>query len=542
MSSAQSLRFNAKVLKSKVTIYAVYGITISLFAIVLATIISGYVLYGNVSFDSFIQAQKSNVVLWFLDVMPFFFAFWGQYVSTIMSYEAGALVADQTSEIRTQTAALETKAMHDATHDSVTDLPNRVLFCDRVTQAISLSRREKKKIAIILLDLDRFKEINDTLGHLNGDRLLKLVAMRLESVLRESDTLARFGGDEFAILLTGITDDEVVSLVARKIQRSLTSPFILDELTLDVQASAGIVIFPEHGEDSDTLIQRADVAMYVAKQGNKGSVIYKKELDQHSPHRLTLMGELRQAIENDDLLLHFQPQIRASSNKPIGVEVLVRWQHSIHGLMPPDDFIGLAERTGLIKPLTRWVLKHALQKGALWHSSGLKVNLAVNLSAKNLLDPDFPEMLTGVILSTEFPKDYLLLEITETAIMADPELALDVLNRIADMGVRISIDDFGTGYSSLSYLKKLPVSELKIDKSFVKDMMSNKNDAAIVKATIDLAHNLDLEVVAEGVEDKATMEKLHSLSCDIYQGYYFSKPVPSKEIQAWFQTNQLAIA
>ncbi len=542
MSSAQSLRFNAKVLKSKVTIYAVYGITISLFAIVLATIISGYVSYGNVSFDSFIQAQKSNVVLWFLDVMPFFFAFWGQYVSTIMSYEAGALVADQTSEFRTQTAALETKAMHDATHDSVTDLPNRVLFCDRVTQAISLSRREKKKIAIILLDLDRFKEINDTLGHLNGDRLLKLVAMRLESVLRESDTLARFGGDEFAILLTGITDDEVVSLVASKIQRSLTSPFILDELTLDVQASAGIVIFPEHGEDSDTLIQRADVAMYVAKQGNKGSVIYKKELDQHSPHRLTLMGELRQAIENDDLLLHFQPQIRASSNKPIGVEVLVRWQHSIHGLMPPDDFIGLAERTGLIKPLTRWVLKHALQKGALWHSSGLKVNLAVNLSAKNLLDPDFPEMLTGVILSTEFPKDYLLLEITETAIMADPELALDVLNRIADMGVRISIDDFGTGYSSLSYLKKLPVSELKIDKSFVKDMMSNKNDAAIVKATIDLAHNLDLEVVAEGVEDEATMEKLHSLSCDIYQGYYFSRPVPSKEIQAWFQTNQLAIA
>jgi len=210
--------------------------------------------------------------------------------------------------------------------------------------------------------------------------------------------------------------------------------------------------------------------------------------------------------------------------------------------MPPDDFIGLAERTGLIKPLTRWVLKHALQKGALWHSSGLKVNLAVNLSAKNLLDPDFPEMLTGVILSTEFPKDYLLLEITETAIMADPELALDVLNRIADMGVRISIDDFGTGYSSLSYLKKLPVSELKIDKSFVKDMMSNKNDAAIVKATIDLAHNLDLEVVAEGVEDEATMEKLHSLSCDIYQGYYFSRPVPSKEIQAWFQTNQLAIA
>jgi predicted signal transduction protein with EAL and GGDEF domain len=357
-------------------------------------------------------------------------------------------------------------------------------------------------------------------------------------VIRESDTVARFGGNVFAILLTGITDEGVVSLVTSKTQRALTSPFMLEELTLDVQVSAGSVIYPDHGDGVDTLIQRADVAMYVAKQRGKGSVMYEEKLDQQSPHRLTLMGELKQAIDNDELLLHYQPQIKVEDNSAIGVEVLVRWQHSKHGLMPPDDFIALAERTGLIKPLTRWVLINALQTGALWHKTGLKVNMSVNLSAKNLLDPDFPETLTGALVSSEFPKEYLLLEITETAIMADPELALDVLNRITKMGVRISIDDFGTGYSSLSYLKKLPVSELKIDRSFVIDMLTNKNDAAIVKAIIDLAHNMDLEVVAEGVEDKETMEKLHSLSCDIYQGYYFSKPVPSKEMQDWFHSNQ----
>ncbi|MBL4821706.1 MAG: EAL domain-containing protein [Gammaproteobacteria bacterium] len=542
MSSFQTLGFNAQLLKAKASGYAVYGVAISIAAVIVATALSGYLQFGYVNFDSLLQAQKSNAVLWFLDITPLFFACWGQYIGSIMSYEAGALLADQMYELRTHNAALENKVNHDATHDSITGLPNRVLFHDRVSQTINLSQRKKSKFAIVLLDLDRFKEINDTLGHFNGDRLLKLVGMRLEMVIRKSDTLSRFGGDEFAILLTGITDEGVVSSIAEKIHQSLKPAFILDDLKLDIQASVGVVIYPEHGEDTDTLIQRADIAMYVAKHAGRDTVTYEAKLDQYSPQRLTLMGELRQAIENDDLTLHYQPQIKASNEHAIGAEVLVRWNHPEHGLIPPDDFIGLAERTGLIEPLTRWVLKHSLQQGSIWHKSGLKIALAVNLSAKSLLNPDFPDILTNLLISADFPKEYLLLEVTETAVMADPELALNILNRIANMGIRISIDDFGTGYSSLAYLKRLPVSELKIDKSFVSDMLTNEDDSAIVHATIDLAHNLGLEVVAEGVEDQATTDKLRSLNCDIYQGYHFSKPVPPKELQAWFQSNRYGYA
>jgi diguanylate cyclase (GGDEF)-like protein len=504
----------------------------------MATSVSAYLQFGTLTLHTILQAQKSNAVLWFLDLTPFFFALWGQYVGSIMSYEAGAMLADQMYELKAHNVALEHKVTHDATHDAITGFPNRVLFHDRVTQAINLSQRDKSKFAIILLDLDHFKEINDTLGHLNGDRLLKLVGMRLEVVIRKSDTLARFGGDEFAILLPGITDESVVESVADKIHQSLTPTFSLDQLTLDVQASAGVVIYPDHGRDADTLIQRADVAMYVAKHGSKDSVIYAANLDQHSPQKLSLMGELRQAIDNDELTLHYQPKINAAQQLAYGVEVLVRWQHPIHGMIPPDDFIGLAERTGLIKPLTRWVLKHSMQQGALWNKSGMNLTMAVNLSAKSLLDPDFPDQLMTILATSSFPKEQLLLEVTETAVMTDPELALNVLNQIASMGVRISIDDFGTGYSSLAYLKQLPVSELKIDKSFVIDMLKNEDDSTIVNATIDLAHNLGLEVVAEGVEDLATSEMLQKLKCDTYQGFFFSKPVSPNELQEWLQTSK----
>jgi diguanylate cyclase (GGDEF)-like protein len=537
--SYQTLSFNAKLLKARASRYAIYGAMIAAAAIVLATVLSAYMQLGQISVSSLINAQKTNPVLWILDTTPFFFAFWGQSVGAVMSYQAGALMADQINELRTQTAALETQAMHDATHDSVTELPNRILFNDRVMQLIEHSRRNDSKFAIVLLDLDRFKEINDTLGHFNGDRLLKLVGLRLQGILRKSDTLARFGGDEFAILLHTVSDCNAVRAITEKIEQVLVSPFVLDDLNLEIQASAGAVIYPDHGDDVDTLVQRADVAMYVAKQGSKRSVIYEPKLDQHSPHRLTLMGELRQAIENDDLVLHYQPKIKASNQLATSAEVLVRWEHKKHGMMAPDEFIGLAERTGLIKPLTRWVLKHALQQGARWHSSGLKISLAVNLSAKNLLDPDFPEILAGLLAATEFPHQFLVLEITETVIMTDPDLALEVLQHVSRLGVHISVDDFGTGYSSLAYLKRLPVSELKIDRSFVQDMLINDNDAAIVRTTIDLAHNLGLEVVAEGVEDSNTMQVLEALGCDYYQGYYFAKPLEPKTLPDWIHKYDL---
>jgi diguanylate cyclase (GGDEF)-like protein len=534
---SESITLNARLLKTKVNKYALYGVIISFAAILIATALSSYFTHGDISLDAIFKTQKTNMGLWFLDAMPFVFAVLGQYMGTMMAYEAGALITDQTMELREQTNQLEKKAAYESTHDALTDLPNRTLFHDRVAQAIRSAKRENSKLAVMLLDLDRFKEINDTMGHYNGDRLLKQVAMRLDTVTRESDTLARIGGDEFAILLPSIKAGEAVVSVVKKIQSALTPPFILEGLNIDVQTSIGAVLFPEHGEDVDTLIQRVDVAMYVAKQEGKGFIFYSEKLDQHSPHRLTLIGDLRQALENDDVVLHFQPKVNTATNQVTGAEALVRWNHKAHGLMPPESFISLAERTGLIKPLTRWVLKHALHQGVIWHSQGIKINIAVNLSTRNLLDPDFPDIIAGLLASSEFPPESLTLEITETTIMADPDYAMETLNRIVKMGVRFSIDDFGTGYSSLSYLKKLPIKEIKIDKSFVMDMMHNENDAAIVVATIDLAHNLGLQVVAEGVETLETMEKLQSLGCDSLQGYHFSQPLDARDFANWYHTS-----
>jgi diguanylate cyclase len=532
------MTLNSRLLKTKVNKYALYGVFISVAAIIIATGLSSYFEFGNISLEAILKTQKTNMGLWFLDGMPFLFALLGQYMGTMMAYEAGAMVTDQTMELREQTNLLEKKATYEATHDALTDLPNRTLFHDRVAQAIRSAKRENLKLAVMLLDLDRFKEINDTMGHYNGDRLLKQVAMRLDTVTRESDTLARLGGDEFAILLPSIKTEDAVLSVAKKIQNALHPPFILEGLNIDVQTSIGAVLFPEHGEDVDTLIQRVDVAMYVAKQEGKGFVLYSEKMDQHSPHRLTLIGELRQALENDNVLLHFQPKVNAGSNKVTGVEALVRWNHKTHGLMGPDTFISLAERTGLIKPLTRWVLKHALHQGIIWHSQGIDIDISVNLSTRNLLDPDFPDIIAGMLASCDFPPGSLTLEITETTIMADPDYAMETLNRIVKMGVKFSIDDFGTGYSSLSYLKKLPIKEIKIDKSFVMEMMQNENDAAIVVATIDLAHNLGHRVVAEGVETIEAMEKLQSLGCDSLQGFYISAPLDARDFTTWYNTSK----
>ncbi len=534
--AGQVLNRNVKLLKSRVSKHAVYGAVISGAALIIASLLSGYYTNGEISLEAFVDAQKTNIVLWFLDGMPFVFAFWGQYVSTVMAQEAGSLVVNQTEELRAHTEALESKATHDATHDSLTDLPNRGLFRDRLEQAIFYAQREGLKLAVYILDLDRFKEVNDTLGHYNGDRLLKQVASRLAGVKRHSDTLARLGGDEFAFLLPKIQEIDNIQIFAKKIQKALKTPFVLEKMTLDVQASIGIVSFPEHGQDVDTLIQRADVAMYVAKQDSASSFkVYSPKLDQYNPFRLTLMGELRVAIEQNDLVLHYQPKVESNSLDVVAVEALVRWQHANHGLIPPDEFIPLAERTGLIKDLTLWVLKKALRQIDDWHKKGLKIEMAVNVSSICLLDPEFPDTVTGLLASLDVAPKYLILEITETTLMSEPERSLEILFRLAKMGIQISIDDFGTGYSSLGYLKKMPATEIKIDKSFVLDMLESENDLAIVKATIQLAHNLGLKVVAEGVENRDICLKLKELECDVQQGFYISKPVPSARFFEWAQ-------
>ncbi|TKB07033.1 bifunctional diguanylate cyclase/phosphodiesterase [Desulforhopalus sp. IMCC35007] len=528
-----ALQENASLLKQKASRHSVVGAGIAMIAIVIATIMSGYFITGEVSLAAIITAQKNNVVLWVLDSMPFIFAFWGQYVSSIMSFEASSMILDQTNDLRAYTKDIEVKAAHEATHDALTDLPNRVLFIDRLQQATFLSQQKVPVFGILLLDIDRFKEVNDTLGHFNGDRLIKQVALRLSGALMEGDTLARIGGDEFGFILSRLKSRSDVENFCTTIHKSLSTPFVLDNLTLDVQVSIGAAIFPDHGKDADTLVQRADVAMYIAKHDKMGFAVYSPEFDSHNPRRLTLMGELRNAITNDELVLHYHPKVFSDSKILCSVEALVRWNHPSHGFLLPDEFVPLAERTGLINDLTLWILKEALRQCAVWHQKNYAFGIAVNISSVCLSDPGFPDIVTGLLASNNFPAESLIMEITETSIMVDPSRSLDILNRLHNMGVNFSIDDFGTGYSSLAYLKKLPVSELKIDKSFVTDLQKSRDNAAIVNAIIQLAHNLGLKVVAEGVEDKKTFDHLKILACDIQQGFWIGEPFDAEAFEKW---------
>ncbi len=439
------------------------------------------------------------------------------------------LVRDIT-KFKEQKEALEHMAMHDA----LTGLPNRALLLDRLQQAIFVGQREERSVALLMMDLDRFKEINDTLGHHIGDLVLKEVGDRLEKVLRRSDTFARLGGDEFAVVLPA-ADIKHAREAADKLLTAIKEPFRIEENNLYVGASIGIVFFPDHGNNASTLLQRADVAMYVAKNAQSGVAIYSPDHDRHSLQNLVMMGELRHAIENNGLSIYYQPKISFKTGCISGIETLVRWHHAQHGFIPPNKFIPIAERTGLIKPLTIWVISAALDQYDKWRKKRMqiKAGMSVNLSARNLLDSRFPEDVASLLGSRNISPSALELEITESAIMADPELAMKILRDLDHIGVRLSLDDFGTGYSSLSYLKQLPVDEIKIDKSFVINMAIDENDATIVRSTIDLAHNLGLKVIAEGVESQETWEMLKRLGCDNAQGYYICSPLPADEFMRW---------
>lgn len=538
--ASQALSSNARLLKAKASKHAIYGVVIAGIAILLATAGAAFIQSGTLSIESLAAAQRDNIALWLLDSMPFVFAFWGQYVSSLIAYEASAMVVDQTTELRAQTVALEAQATRNATHDQLTGLPNRFLLKDRLGQALLAAAREKRRVAVIIMDIDRFKEINEAMGPYNGDRLLKQVAIRLHSALKEPETIARLGGDEYAVVVPNLGDAGEVSAVVKKIEKAMETPFMLEALKLDVRASMGIAFYPDHGTDPDTLMQRADVAMYAAKRNRAGFLVYSQKYDEYSPQRLTLMGELRHAIENDGLVLHYQPKVDLKSGCIGEVEVLVRWKHPNHGLMFPDEFIPLAERTGLIKPLTMWVLHHALDQSSAWNKEGLALGVAVNLSAQVLFDLDLPDIVAGALAARDVPPTSLILEITESAIMVDKDRALLILSRLSDMGVRIAIDDFGTGYSSLSYLSKMPVDEIKIDKSFVLDMHENKTNAVIVHATIELGHNLGLSVIGEGVESGAMYDHLRDLGCDAAQGYFMTKPLDAQTFAAWLDTGRNA--
>ena len=447
-----------------------------------------------------------------------------------------AIVRDIT-ERRAQQQQLE----HQALHDALTGLPNRVLLMDRLDHALDVARRRGEPLALLLLDLDRFKEINDTLGHQVGDLLLRDVAQRLVTPLRRSDTIARLGGDEFAVLLPAVTDLVRAREVSERILRLLEDPFQVGQLLLEVRVSVGIAMFPEHADDQSRLLQCADVAMYTAKANRTGVELYDSDRDHNTVRHLTISGELRQAIEDGQLSFHYQPKLHLPTREVTQVEALARWHHPQHGFIPPEEFIVHAERTGLIEPLFLWEFNTALGQLADWHAAGHMIGMAINLSAGNLHKKSLVGMLEGLLDQWQVDPRYLTLEITESAIMVDPDAALEILRRLDQIGLRLSIDDFGTGYSSLAGLRQLPVDELKIDKSFVMDMMNSENDAVIVRSTIDLAHNLGLQVVAEGVEQEEHIALLAGLGCDVGQGFFISKPLPRDEINAWFETSPFPV-
>ncbi len=440
------------------------------------------------------------------------------------------------TERKEQLQALEYQALHDA----LTGLPNRALLADRLQHAILAAKREQAPLALLLTDLDHFKEINDTLGHHNGDLILKQVAQRMQQLIRSSDTVARLGGDEFAILLP-TADETHAKQIAEKIIHAVEQPFELEGQTFVLGASIGIALFPDHGSDGHTLLRCADVAMYSAKRKRRGFAIYEFGQDRHSVEYLSLKRELHEAITNNQLMLYYQPVVDLQRGRVTGVEALARWHHPRRGMLYPDDFIPLAEQTGLIRTLTIWVLEEAARQSQEWIELGLELRIAVNLSVHNLHDVHFPDHIARILDVLEAHPTRLRLEITETAIMSGSTDALDILNRLSAQGVRISIDDFGTGYSSLSYLKQLPVDEIKIDKSFVIGMAVDNNDAVIVRSTIDLAHNIGLKVVAEGVEDESTYRLLSGLHCDAAQGYYMSEPLSVEELMVWLRESPWGI-
>jgi len=425
------------------------------------------------------------------------------------------------------------RATHDSMHDSLTGLPNRMLLAERLEQALRAGRRDGTATGLLLIDLDRFREVNDALGHHNGDQLLVQIGPRLAGVLREVDTVTRLGGDEFAVLLPIVENVDAAMSVAGRLRQALDQPFLVDGIDLDVEASIGVVVSGEHGEDSTTLLQRADVAMYVAKEKHVGIFAYDPGLDGHSPQRLALLGQLRRALDRFELVLHYQPKVCLSTGQVCGAEALVRWQHPERGLLPPDQFIPLAEHTGLISALTRYVLDAALAQTRTWSDAGHRIPVAVNLSARNLLDERLIEEVIGLLDRHGLPAEILDLEVTESAIITDPVRARRLLTRLHDLGVRIAIDDFGAGYTSLAQLKALPVTELKVDRSFVATMDSDSRNAMIVQSVVDLGHNLGLTAVAEGVETETSMAMLARYGCDVVQGYHLSRPLPADAFLAW---------
>jgi diguanylate cyclase (GGDEF)-like protein len=434
-----------------------------------------------------------------------------------------------TSRMRRQIETIR----HQALHDPLTGLPNRTYFTARLEEA--LADEGQPRAAVMLIDLDSFKEVNDTLGHGNGDRLLQELGERLHDAMGEEGFVARLGGDEFGVVSLHAVEAASCVRLAEQLRAVIARPFDVGGVSLEVQASVGIALAPDHGDDGETLLRRADIAMYAAKPG-EAPVVYAPALDDTSPLRLALAAELRRAIEERELVVYYQPQLTLGSRAVRGVEALVRWRHPERGFLSPDEFLPVAEQAGLMRSLTQSVLDEALRQCRLWHNAGAKLEVAVNVSGRDIVDLRLPEQVARALAEHGIDPSFLQLEISESAVLGDSQRCVAVIQELAALGVRIAIDDFGVGYSSLGQLRRLPVSVLKIDKSFVQSMADERTGIVIVSSTIDLAHSLSLEVVAEGVEDEATLDRLADARCDLTQGYVISRPLPADDLTTWLAT------
>lgn len=443
------------------------------------------------------------------------------------------------ASVALQNGQLIDRLRHEAMHDALTGLGNRVHLQRRLGSALDeLAQGRSTGLAVMILDLDGFKEVNETLGHEQGDLLLVEVAGRLTAAVGEAGVVARLGGDEFAVLIGGIDDEDRIVRTGRRILRALEQPIALDGMDVEVGGSLGIALAPAHATDPAALLKRADIAMYDAKASTRGLRVYEPDLEAGSPQRLTLVAELRTALNNGDIQVYVQPQARLRDGKVIGAEALARWEHPDLGFVSPEEFIPVAERSGLIGPLTTRVLDRSLAAVAAWRAAGRELTVAVNLSTRSLRDTDLVDEVRRLLRRHDVPAPSLTLEVTEGSVMADTARAIAVLHQLRDLGVRLSVDDFGTGYSSLSYLKKLPVGEVKIDRSFVIGLQEAGEDAAIVGAIVDLGRHLGLEIVAEGVETQATWELLARMGCDIVQGWHLGRPMPVAEFLPWLAARE----
>lgn len=428
-----------------------------------------------------------------------------------------------------------------ANHDSLTRLPNRTLLYSTVENTLQNLPGQNRLMALLLIDLDRFKEINDTLGHRAGDSVLQQLGPRLEAELSEMDGMvARLGGDEFAIFLPRIRNSHQAVVMGHRFLDCLTEPFDIENIRSEVSASIGISIYPTQAQDLSTLMRYADVAMYHAKSALKGVSVYDPEFDPHSPTRLELVGALRRAVREEGLMLHFQPKIDMKSHKVYGFEALLRWNHPVVGMVPPGEFIPIAEKSNMMYPMTCWVMENAIKQCAIWRNQGYDITIAINLSARNVTDDRLPNEVKKLLERYQLSGKHVEMEITESVLLVDPKKAKQVMEEVAELGVVFSVDDFGTGYSSLAYLKRLPVETLKIDKSFVLGMLDDEQDEIIVNSTINLAHNLGIKVVAEGVETDDVYQRLHLYDCDSVQGFFIAKPMSIEAASQWLGSSQWA--